>query len=275
MRKHELKEYMQPSEYKEFIETLYAVVGLMLFSITRLGSDIKRIIIRNFIARSIISLKGIICLWEIKNYHDCYVLLRGIAERFFHLHDLIVNDRFEDFDDWSFFNQFTYRNNIRSDKVFSKKIISEFYKETDEVKKRYEKLSKNKPTYKRPNPEQTAKDLGLPFIYKFGYDHASSLVHPLSDDGWEDFITITGLGDLNSIPDHRVVLNNSILYVLILIQEAIEGLNVLWLSPIVDFMNDAMEFIKSGSKKYQFSFIRIGNIDNTKNLCIEKDKDNI
>lgn len=271
MIKHEVKDYLTVEEYKIFSQTLRVVTGLLMFSIQQHELTTKRTIIRNFMSKSIASLQGIFALWEIKNYQDCYVLLRVIADRLFHLHDLIENDSFEVFDDWAFYQQFCARNKTLSDQEFNKKIIKQTYEANKEQKARFKRLTEDKPSYKRPKPEKAAKSLGLDFVYDYGYDHASTLVHPMANDGFEDFVILTGLYPDVERPDHRSVLSNGSLYTFLVLNNSMlgSGLGFKWKKEVVEFMDSCMDFFKDGKTDYQVKFMALSSLPPETILCRE------
>ena len=271
-KKYDLKNYSSLEEYKYFFEAYKRVTTILIFSIHRHEITTKKIIIRNFMAKSTVSLQGIFSLWSIKNYQDCYVILRIITDRLFHLYDLVKNNRFEAFDNWSFYQQFCSRNRIRSDKEYNHKIVKEAFDASEEEKQRFFELQKMKPTYKRPHPEKMAKELGVSFVYKYGYDHASTLVHPMANDGWEDLIHLTGLYPDTELPDHRSVISNSLLCHHLLHNNALQGLGFTWRKEVISFMDDAMDFLKTGSKNYQKSFLSIASLQG-KNTVFCKNED--
>lgn len=270
-KKYDLKDYSSIEEYKLFSEAYRRVTVILIFSIQRHEVTTKRAIIRNFMAKSVVSLQGIFLLWDIKNYQDCYVVLRIITDRLFHMYDLVKNNRFEDFDNWTFYQQFCSRNKIRSDQEYNHKIVKKAFDASKEEKQRFSKLEKMKPTYKRPHPEKIAKELGIHFVYKYGYDHASTLVHPMANDGWEDFINLTGLYSDIELPDHRSVISNSLLCNHLLHNHALKGLGFTWRKEIISFMDDAMNFLKTGNNNYQKSFLSIAELPSNTIFCKNED----
>ena len=62
---------------------------------------------------------------------------------------------------------------------------------TLEQNERAKALSKNLPVWQRPKAEEVAKQLNMRFLYRFGYDFGSTHVHPMANDGQQDFFTIT------------------------------------------------------------------------------------
>ena len=55
-----MKEYQSIEAYKKAIEILDMFTTIILFSFVKHGIEVKEIIIRNFIARAIVALKGIL-----------------------------------------------------------------------------------------------------------------------------------------------------------------------------------------------------------------------
>lgn len=151
--KKEPKKYLPIDEYKDAADSLYGVSGMILFAFARHELDIKNLIIRNFIARVAMMLKGIFQLWKLSDYQDAWIIHRALLDRLFHLHDLVANDAFSEFDDWSFFEQYKAQNRVRSDSEFKHQAIGWVYELTDEQKSRAKSLSNNPPKWRRPKAE--------------------------------------------------------------------------------------------------------------------------
>src|SRR3972149_7937796 len=99
------KTYQTIETYRGAADTLYAVSGMVLFCFAKHDCDTKNIIIRNFIARSAMSLKGVFALWEISDFQNAWIIYRALTDRMFHLHSIGSKNDFTEFDDWSFFEQ--------------------------------------------------------------------------------------------------------------------------------------------------------------------------
>lgn len=267
MKNANSNQYLPFETYKEAIDTLENFTILILFSFTKHSTDIKDIIIRNLIARAIVSLKGIVKLWEVNDYQDCWVVNRCILDRLFHLETLARNNTFELFEKWSFKKQYDFSNKIRSDKDFKNKINSDFFKDTTERKEKYANITKEQPLWKRQNSETVAKNMDLIFLYKFGYDYASTLVHPMANDGEEDFLRLTNLLEEELFTDQRVVLNNSCLAVILLIQKGLNECSLAWHKLIFNFLDDFLGFLRNGSKDYILSFLKISKLGPDVNLA--------
>jgi len=247
--------------------TLNVVCGMVLLSIARFDCSRKDIILRNFIAKSSMSLKGILALWKVNDFQDCWVLYRVIVDRYWHLSSIAKNDEFDEFEEWSFFEQVKVHNRIKSDANFNYEAVGDIYNRTRAEKERIKYLSKNKPTWRRPKAERVAKDLGMDFIYKFGYDMASMHVHPMANDGQEDFHTITGIPSETNFPSQIAVLNNSILKMTIILQDAMNYSSFSWRRSLWDFIDHVRSFLTTGSTEYQISFLKLSEIFPDQTLC--------
>ena len=267
------KQYFPVKTYKEAIYTLDLFTKIILFQFAIHSTGIKDNIIRNFIARGIVALKSIMKLWEISDYQDCWVLHRCILDRLFHLEALAKDDTFELFERWSFKHQYDSRNKIRSDPDFKERINPEFFKDMDVQKERYIIISKERPQWRRPKPQEVAKEMDLDFLYKYGYDYASKLVHPMATDGEEDFYRETKLSGRDFFIDQRVIINNSCMAVIILINEGLSYSNLIWRRLTFDFLKNFMDFLENGSEKYKVSFYKIGSLGPDVDLCKKATKE--
>ncbi len=255
-------------KYNRAQEIISKVATMLLFAFVRAGSlKNKEIIIRNFIAKSTMSLKSIFKLYEIKSYQDCWSIHRCLIDRLFHLHSITKNNEFDVFDDWSFLLQYNAQNNARSDVNFNRKInIKEFTPNKIE-KKRANNLQNNPPKWKRPDPEKIAKDMNLYFLYNYGYHFASSHIHPMASDGAQDFITLTGLNSKSNFPDPKYVLHNSIIIFCLIIREGLNGSCLSWRKIIFEFLDEIVNFLNSGKEDYLFIYKRLVGYGPNFKLC--------
>ncbi|MCL5882977.1 MAG: DUF5677 domain-containing protein [Actinobacteria bacterium] len=264
------KKYHSFHSYEEAIEVFDRFAVLILFSFAEHGAGTKNVIIRNFIARTNASLKAIRELWKLKDYQDCWIIYRCILDRLFHLYFLAKTDSFEQFERWSFKQQYEFNNKVKSDQEFKHR-FDPAYEVTQKDKNRYAEICKNPVQWKRPFAEEVAKENKLDFLYKYGYDYASSHVHPLANDGFEDFLFQTKLKDENySFIDHRVVINNSCLVASMLVQEGLNVSNLVWRAFIYDFLDDFRKYLEDGSADYKMTFYKIGKLGPDTSLCSPK-----
>jgi len=265
------REYLPFPEYEKWGEAFGLFVPIVLFSLAGLPQNARLTIICRFIARAQVTLKGIFHLWKIEGYQDCWILHRCMLDRLFHLNQLITKGEFELFDDWSFFQQYIARNKVRSDKRFQPHLSSEFFRDTTANKQRYRELLSKKPQWERPFPEEVAKRMKLDFLYKYGYDYASTLVHPMSNDGEFDFTMLTGLGNKAEYPNQFAVIHNSCLVAFLVLQEGMTGCGCGWRKIVNTCLDDFLKFLETGSKDYEMSLAQIINLGPEVVLCKMKD----
>jgi len=238
------------------IDALGVVSTLVTFELANSATKAHNIT-RNFIARGKKTLDSIRLLWQTQAYSDCWSLHRTLIDRLFHLHVLGRDDSFEAFDGWSFVQQYEARNAVMSDREKAPKLVRKFWTPTDEQKARYRKLKDGAVKWERPKAEAAARSLGLPFLYKYGYDFASTHVHPMANDGEEEFKRATGLGEQPSL-EYRVILHNSVLAQVVLVQEAIRVVGVKWNPMLPDFLDAALEALLGKPERYKLIFLKIG-----------------
>lgn len=261
-------EYRSVDEYRKAIDALFGVCGIALFSFAKFECKKKDIIIRNYVARGAKSLRAIMALWDIDDYQNAWVIHRSIVDRLFHLRFLGESDSFLEYDDWSFFEQFKAQNKVKSDIEFKHEAVGWLYELTEEQRKRASFLEQNKPMWKRPKPEIVAKKMEMSFLYHYGYDYASTHVHPMSNDGEYDFYNITNLECPSQFPSHIVVLSNSILAVSMLLQDAMNYSSFVWRRMMWDFLEDIRKMLRTDNLEYCNSFLKIaGYFQANKNLC--------
>ena len=264
------KQYQSIEDYRAVADALYAVSGMVLFSFAKHDCDTRNIIIRNFVARSAMTLKSIFSLWDNGDIQNAWVIHRALVDRMFHLHSLGVNDDFQAFDDWSLFQQYKDQNRVKSDALFKDQAVGWVYNISDELKVRLKAFEKNKPLWRRPRAENVAKDMGMEFLYKYGYDYASTHVHPMANDGEQDFYTITKLQPSPKFPQQITVISNSILTSTLILQDALNHSSFSWRRVLWDFIDDVRLLLDSGDLSYQETFVKLGALFKDHDLCERK-----
>jgi hypothetical protein len=263
----EYLEYREVDDYRIAIDTVYAACGMILFSFAKYDCKTKDIIIRNFIARTAIALKGILALWDISDYQDAWVIHRALLDRMFHLRSIGENEEFSQYDDWSFYEQYKAQNKVKSDPEFKHEVVGWVYELTDAQKKKANFLSKNKPVWKRPKAEAIAKDMGMLFLYHYGYDYASTHVHPMANDGQQDFYTITKIDPAVPFPSNNTVLSNSILAATMILQDAINFSSFRWRKVVWDLLDELRSSLRSNDDSYIATFMKIAEFFKDGTLC--------
>jgi hypothetical protein len=115
---------------------------------------------------------------------------------------------------------------------------------------RARELADSPPRWRRPRAEQVAKDLDMRFLYRFGYDFGSAHVHPMANDGLQDFHTITHLEPAPVFPDQRTVLSNTLLIMTLIIQQGLNASTPTWRALLYDTVDDLRRFLGTGKRDY-------------------------
>jgi hypothetical protein len=255
-------EHLSFEQYGQAAEALHVLSGMLLFEFARHSeTEVTRDqIVRNFIARADTMVRGIFRLWEIQDYGDCWILHRALLDRLFHVHDLNQKNQFDQFNDWSFKMLYEAAGRLRSDPAMKGNLKGLVEDLKPERKARYQRLVKSPPVWRRPKAEDVAKDMGLTFLYRYGYDYASRHVHPMADDGQEDFFNITRLeprpdfGESASI----VVLSNSVLIASMILQESLNASALLWRAVVYDAIEGSRKFLLFGAPEDHLPIAKVG-----------------
>jgi len=257
MPKFNPEHYLHVESYAEALEAFHAISRILLLEFASQERGNRDIIIRNFIARADMMLRAVFRLWDLQDYQDCLILYRCLLDRLFHLVHLQERDQFEVFEAWSFLEQCNAVNRVRSDPEFSGALESKMFAFTLEQKERAKVLSKNPPVWQRPKAEDVAKLINMRFLYRFGYDFSSTHVHPMANDGQQDFFTITKLEQAPEFPDQRSILSNTLLVGTMILQQGLNASTMSWRAPVYDFLEGLRRFLGTGEDDYQRSFAKL------------------
>ena len=237
--------YLGFEQYNNLFNIFYKFIIIILFEFKKYNLKTKDIIIKNFISRSIVSLKSILELWKICDFQNCWIIFRCILERLFLLRDLQDSSSYEIFDKWSFKQQYDANNKVRNDSYFKERIDDKLFTLTEIQKERYDSISIEKIKWKRPRAEEIAKKMDLDFLYKYGYDYASTHIHPMANDGIEDFFRLLNLPEKNNFPDQTIVIHNSFIVTKLLVQEGLNDSSFKWRAIIYNFLDDIFKYLEN------------------------------
>jgi hypothetical protein len=202
--------------------------------------------------------ESIFLVWREGSEDDAWILHRSLLDRLFHLHNLVEQNSLSDFEEFSFLKMYEARQKLLSDEEMRDKVPASLRQLQESQKARYKQLVGKTYAWRRPKAEDVAKSMGLSFLYSYGYDLASTKVHPMAQDGESDFVRLTSPTKHQSLPDPTVV-RNSILVQSILIQEALNASSVQWRNIVYDFLDQLQKFLKDGKNlEFQATFYKIG-----------------
>jgi hypothetical protein len=246
--------------------------SMLIFSFDAFQLSIQDTILRNYLAKSISQLQTITTLNITNQTFDCYIIYRSMVDRLGHLYFLERTDSFNDFDDWSFMKQFESTNKALSDPLFKDRLNPQFFKLSENNKVRYKKIKERKTTWKRPDIESEFKNKDLQFLYRFGYDYASSHVHPMANDGLVEYNAMI-LNPSKEIMDYanhhrQLITQNSTLISSLMVNECLNMSSLKWRALVFKFIesfrlainNQENEFLSNFKKmeKYMMDNLPLG-----------------
>ena len=150
--------------------------------------------------------QNIFAVWKAGSEQDAWILHRSLLDRLLHLHHLNETNGFSDFEDYSFLSMYKARHQLLSDPDMTSKAPPGMKELQKSNKARYDEIAAKRSRWQRPKPEEVAKKMDLGFLYRFGYDYASTHVHPMAGNGERDFTTLVSPPHALIPPDATVVL---------------------------------------------------------------------
>lgn len=268
MPKFDKEHYLPVESYAEALGIFHVVSEVILLEFARQERGKRDTIICNFIARTDMMMRALFRLWDLQDYQDCWILLRCLLDRLFHLSHLHEQNQFEVFEEWSFHKQYNAKNRVRSDPECKGALASKMFNLTPEQKNRARSFSKNPPVWQRPKAEKVAKQLDMLFLYRYGYEYGSMHVHPMANDGQQDFFTITKLEPAPDFPEQRFLLSNTLLVGMMIVQQGLNSSTLSWRALVYDFLDHLLKFLGTGSENYKISFLKLSSLlENNIPLC--------
>jgi hypothetical protein len=256
----------EPEVLQQAIETFRVYSGAVLLSFAKHGQGLRDTVARNFIARGMSCTQSIYSVWRAGSEQDAWILHRSLLDRLLHLHHLGETDEFAAFEEHSFLSMYKARHQLLSDPDMSGKVPASLKELQMRDRPRYDAISRNPTRWRRPKPEDVAKKMNLGFLYRFGYDYASTHVHPMSGDGEADFTMLISAPHAVTVPDATVV-RNSILVQSMLVQEAFNVSKMRWRAIAYDFLDQIRRFVGTGNPQFHITFYKIGKAWPAFELC--------
>ena len=218
----------------------------------------KHIISVQFLARSIRQLAAIQTLFDKNFAPDTYCLYRSLLERYLLYTHLCESNEFAVFDDWCFKQAFESENRIRSSRDLKQNPALQGRTVSSEHKDRYARICTDDRVARwgRPDMERLAKKLKLKFFYDAGYDHASSYVHPVSMDGYNDYLILMERESETEDEGARGVLENAQLTTTLHLQHFLNQPEYNWRRELYDLIDAFMA--NSGGESRDYSGLLAG-----------------
>ena len=197
-------------------------------------TNIQTKILDGFLNKGISFVNSIFILTNHNQYGESIILYRCLIERLLFLKYIIENNKYEEYDNWSFVKNYEQKNTARTFKKYNKNVSSDNLKSSKEDTLKYQNLKKNKPNWKEPDLEKYSKKIGYGHLYKLGYDFGSSYVHSRSDEGINDFEQNNRLKPKNN-PQIISIQYNSLLVCFSIFDECISNSNLKSLNKINEY----------------------------------------
>lgn len=238
-------------EYGQVIDLLESLVVLVLrrFLQHEFSLQTKDSILRNFLSRMAVSLRSIMVLFQVEDFHNCWVILRCVIDRLIHIGYLQRTNSFEEFEKWSLIERYKYLHKIKSDVGNRSKFDKGFKEAHDFFASIASRLDTSEVQWHRPRAREIAKQMGLDFIYHYGYDHASTFVHPLADEGFSDFEQLMHLPKLSQGANPVVVLQNSCFAGLLTLRHSLVASSLSWKSDYFLLLDNLMRYSGTGNPR--------------------------
>lgn len=216
-------------------------------------SNDKGIYLRNSIAKSQSLVNSIELTYNNKLYNESWILYRCLLDRFIYLTYLSKDNLHEQFKDWSFIKGYEYIQNAKSEESTKNVKTDPRFKFSRAQSKSYFDAKKQNNNFAKPKPEIELKSNGLNFLYKLGYDYASMRVHPMFEDGDEEYYRITKpepnpYCDLN----HEELLANTYVIASMILQEALNQIEFRTISVVYEYLEKLRE-----NSDYELAFYKV------------------
>lgn len=244
--------------YIEIIEKIEVIDKWLLLKLATDATSPKDRYLRNSIAKSISLLKSINNEFTRQSYNEGWILFRALIDRLVYIYYLKDNNKFEEFEEWSFIQYFEHQNKARADERFKRVLNDKNFAITKEHSNRYKNLKKKNIKWVKPDPLTILSSKGLDFLYKFGYDFASRQTHPMISDGEYEFYFLTGL-EPNPYKafDNEILIKNAILVTTMIQQEILNYLSFGFRAIIYSFLEQMRNQINGIETELDLTFLRI------------------
>jgi hypothetical protein len=243
--------------YIEAAKTLKTLINALLFVFEEHKKTDSDIVVMHLLARCATTINSICELYKLRDFQGCWMLHRCLMERLFHLFHLHSHNGYDEFEKWSFLEQYAAVNRVRS--VLGAEVSDqhESLRISGEQKNRERTLRAEGVAWRRPKPEDVAKAMNMKFLYVYGYDYGSMHIHPMANDGHEDFYRMTGLQPAPDFPQQTAVLANSLVIASMLVQQGLLASTMRWRTLIFDYLDAVIDPSGEVPKKYQIAFLKI------------------
>ncbi len=223
-------------------DSLTVFTTTILYQIGNRISGEKNLYLRNSIAKTQSLVLSIELTYNNKLYNEGWILFRCLLDRYIHLIYLSKNNLHKEFKDWSFIEGYEYLQNAKSEELFKSVKKDPRFKFTKTQSENYFHNKKQSNNYKKPDPKIELKGDGLNFLYKLGYDYASMRVHPMYEDGDEEYYRITKIQPNPYADfDHLELIPNTYLIASMILQESLNQIELKTIAVVYEYLSALRE----------------------------------
>lgn len=235
------------------LESLVIFTTTILYQIGNKIKGDKNIYVTNSIAKTQSLVKSIELTYINKLYNESWILFRCLLDRYLYLTYLSRNELHKDFKDWSFMKGYEYLQNAKSEESVKNVKNDPRFRFTKEQSQTYFDTRKNSNKFSKPDPKSGFKVEGLSFLYKLSYDYASMRVHPMFEDGDEEYYRITKV-EPNPYFDfnHDELITNTYLVASLILQESLNQIDLKTVAVLYEYLERLRE-----NSDYESSFYKI------------------
>ena len=260
--------YQQFSDYEKayLASAEFCILALRQFVLTAPDTSKNRIV-ENFVAAAITRLRSIFVLWEEGNYNDCWILHRALLERYILLHRLVREDEFDEFQRWSTQRQFRDAESLLRVPDFFSDFAPDQLKGLQELAKAKRSRMDRDPkiNWRRPKARDESRDNEW---LRTGYDFGSMKVHPMHDDGADDFARLLLMENTDDTVEISILHDSFVIFHLIIV-EWLKASDVSWKVFVFLFFKGIREFLRSGSREYKGALEFALKLDSDVDWCMD------
>ena len=219
------------------LKSLEIFTTTVLFQIGNELEGDKNTYLTNSIAKTQTLVKSIELTFVNELYNESWILYRCLLDRYLYIRYLEKNKLHTSFKDWSYAKGYEYLRNAKSEETVQNVKHDPRFRFSKEQSDTYSGLKKQSNSFFKPDPKSIFKDEGLSFLYKFGYDYASMRVHPMFEDGDEEYFRITQIKpNPYSEFDHQELITNTYLVATMIIQESLNQIDLKTISDVYEYL---------------------------------------
>ena len=213
----------------------------------------KNTYVTNAIAKSQSLVNSIELTFNNELYNESWILFRCLLDRYLYLRYLEKNELHKTFKEWSYAKGYEYLQNAKSEESTDNLKNDPRFRFSKEQSMNYSVIKKQSNRFYKPDPKTEFKDEGLNFIYKLGYDYASMRVHPMFEDGDEEYYRITKVEPNPYIEfDHKELITNTYLVASMIIQESLNQIDLKTINVVYEYLEKLRE-----NSDYELAFYKV------------------